>query len=62
MYYGYVYKTTNTVNGLVYIGKHSTEKVRETQSLDESYYGSGIKLRKAISKYGIDSFVVEILE
>lgn len=62
MSYGYIYKTTNLVNGKIYIGKHSTKKVRDTQLLDESYFGSGIKLNKAINKYGLENFTVEILE
>ena len=51
----YIYKTTNNVNGKVYIGK--SEK-----TFDGSYYGSGILLWKAIEKYGIENFQVEVLE
>lgn len=53
--YGYVYKTENLVNGRMYIGKHKSEYY------DESYYGSGSILSKAISKYGIENFSNEVL-
>jgi hypothetical protein len=50
-----VYKTTNLINGKYYIGKHSTENI------NDNYLGSGIALLKAISKYGRDKFVKQIL-
>lgn len=50
-----VYKTTNTVNGMIYIGKHQTTDV------DDLYLGSGTYLRRAINKYGVSSFKKEIL-
>ncbi|WCZ66372.1 homing endonuclease [Yersinia phage MHG19] len=54
--YHFVYETTNLVNGKKYIGKHSSEK------LDDDYLGSGIALRRAVDKYGSDSFKREILK
>ena len=54
--YGYVYKTTNLINGKIYVGQH------KSQVFDEKYFGSGFILKRAISKYGIDNFRCEILQ
>lgn len=54
--YGYIYKTTNLINGKFYIGKHKSEKY------DPSYYGSGKIIRLAIKKYGLENFKNEVLE
>ncbi|HLO11539.1 MAG TPA: hypothetical protein VK190_04720 [Pseudoneobacillus sp.] len=52
--YGYIYLTTNKVNGKKYIGQHKGE-------YDPSYIGSGIKLWEAIKKYGRQNFSSELL-
>lgn len=52
--YGYVYLTTNIVNGRKYIGQHKGE-------FDPAYIGSGTVLRRAIRKYGRDNFSLEVL-
>jgi group I intron endonuclease len=50
-----IYKTINVANGKYYIGKH------KTVDPDDNYLGSGVALTSAIKKYGVDSFVKEIL-
>jgi group I intron endonuclease len=50
----FIYKTTNLINGIIYIGKYCG--VRET------YIGSGKFLKNAIKKYGKENFFREILE
>lgn len=54
MYYT-IYKTTNLINGKIYIGKH------KTTDLDDMYIGSGKILKHAINKHGVDNFIKEYL-
>lgn len=49
-----IYKTTNLINGKIYIGQDSKNNPK--------YLGSGIVLNHAIKKYGKDNFKKEILE
>jgi group I intron endonuclease len=51
---GIIYKTTNLINGKIYVG--------QDKNCNPNYKGSGILLHRAISKYGWDNFVKEILE
>lgn len=51
----FLYKTTNLVNGKIYVGKHITKK------LNDGYIGSGKLLKRAINKYGKENFKFEIL-
>ena len=50
-----VYKTTNLLNGKVYIGKH------ETYDINDDYLGSGKILKYALKKYGSINFKKEII-
>lgn len=45
-----IYKTTNLINGLIYIGKACGK------SVSNGYLGSGAKLKQDITKYGKDAF------
>jgi group I intron endonuclease len=49
-----IYKTINSVNGKIYVGKDFYN--------NPNYIGSGLLLKNAIKKYGIDKFKKEILE
>lgn len=55
--YGYIYKTTNLINGKIYIGQKMSNIF-----LKEEYLGSGKYLRNAINKYGKENFEVELIE
>ena len=50
-----IYKTTNLINGKIYVGQHNT-------SADDGYLGSGKILKQAIKKYRRNNFDREILE
>lgn len=56
MAFGFIYKTTNTINGKGYIGMCSSP------SRFNTYLGSGKLLTHAIEKYGKDKFTRDILE
>ena len=49
-----IYKTKNLVNGKIYIGQDSYN--------NDKYLGSGLLLKRAISKYGKNNFKKEIIE
>ena len=54
--YGYIYKTTNLINGKIYVGKH------KSSYFTEDYKGSGKIIKLAIKKYGLDNFKLELVE
>jgi GIY-YIG catalytic domain len=54
MYYT-IYKITNKLDNKFYIGKH------KTSNLEDGYMGSGVQLRQAYEKYGMDNFHKEII-
>jgi len=51
-----IYKTTNTVNGKIYIGQH-----QQQDGVFDGYLGSGFLLKRAVTKYGAGAFVRETL-
>jgi len=55
--YGFIYMTTNMINGKKYIG----QKKLDTGSRWKSYLGSGYHLMMSIKKYGKENFSREII-
>lgn len=61
----YIYKITNTINNKLYIGKTvNTIEKRFNQHKNESKTERSKKrpLYRAINKYGIENFEIEIIE
>lgn len=54
--YGFVYCTTNHINGKRYIGQH-----KNNPATNDRYLGSGTFIKKAFKKYGRKNFSKEIL-
>lgn len=54
--YGFIYITTNLINGKKYIGKRKCT----FNEYDDSYLGSGKLLLQAVEKYGKSNFSREI--
>jgi len=52
---GYVYKITNILNNKSYVGQ------KFSPVFIDKYWGSGVYIRKAIKKYGLENFKREIL-
>jgi len=55
MYAGFIYKWTNKLDGMKYIGSHKG-------TIDDGYTGSGKRFENAKKKYGIENFERMILE
>ena len=56
--FGYIYLILNKVNGKTYIGQRCTSK----EYKDDLYMGSGILLKSAKKKYGIENFEKYLLQ
>ena len=56
--YGFIYITTNHINGKQYIGQRKYDKKEKWKN----YLGSGIILTRAIEKYGKENFSKKIIE
>lgn len=54
--YHFVYKTVNNLNGDYYYGVHQTD------NLNDGYIGSGLRLKRAINKYGRPNFTRTIVK
>ena len=61
-----IYKTTNLINGKIYIGQKTVHKGKLINSLNDllqtDYYGSSKALNKDIKEFGTENFRREVLE
>lgn len=55
--YGYIYKTTNLINGLIYVGQH-----KATEFEPNRYMGSGNNIKAAFKEFGKENFKCELLD
>jgi hypothetical protein len=53
--FNFLYKTTNLLTKKYYIGVHSTN------NMDDGYMGSGLHLKRSLSKYGIANHKREVI-
>lgn len=56
-YFGFVYITTNLINGKKYIGKCQFT----SESRNKNYLGSGVNFRQAVAEFGKENFSREIV-
>lgn len=60
-YQGYVYITTNLINGKKYIGSRKLNSPTLDSCLKDAYLGSGKAFKLAVTKYGKNNFKKEII-
>ena len=53
--YGYIYVTTNKINGKIYVGKN------KSSIFNPKYLGSGKLINRAIEKYGYENFETNLI-
>lgn len=59
----YIYKITNKLNGKSYIGQtRKTVEERFNQHVRDAVNGHGFYVQNAIRKYGVENFMVEVLD
>ena len=56
----YIYEITNLINGKTYIGQRRCPKDK-TPETDVRYMGSGLLIKRAIKKDGVENFIKRIL-
>ena len=54
--FNYFYRITNTLNNKFYYGVH------QTNNLNDGYMGSGLRIKRAIKKYGLEFFKKEAID
>lgn len=60
---GYIYLITNLVNGKLYVGCTRVSIARRwAQHCSAARKGSSLAIHRAIRKYGVDNFKIEVLE
>lgn len=55
----YIYEITNKLNGKTYIGQHTLREGRTLKT--DLYYGSGVLIKRAQKKYGLENFEKKII-
>ena len=50
----HIYSIRNNINGKIYIGKSRL-------NVNENYFGSGLRIKRAIKKYGKENFTKNII-
>ncbi len=56
-----VYLVENKINGKMYIGQHKMKLDDAGNLIDDGYRGSGTRIKRAHTKYGIDNFTFDEL-